>query len=261
MDDRLQPEQSSGADGATEKSQADDMRARFSQTLRDRAQKITSVRNDVFTTKAWQLALNFLLGGAAVAMLIISMVADGTLATVGAIVGVALIIIVVVYNYALRVMFPMSFLQYTYIDKSSGKRYCFQVLSKTRTAFSDGENIIEVDRGEALRLERMSCARYRFDFFADMDADMRIGKVDREIYNGSVEIDGKRHKCKIVFKDGRPLYGSVGGGRIKYFDINDTKNKFVVPADLKRAVKGFGVDFPKLQGLYVRDDVKDVTKQ
>lgn len=82
MDDRLQPEQSNGADGATEKSQADDMRARFSQTLRDRAQKITSVRNDVFTTKAWQLALNFLLGGAAVAMLIISMVADGTLATV-----------------------------------------------------------------------------------------------------------------------------------------------------------------------------------
>ncbi len=82
---------------------------------------------------------------------------------------------------------------------------------------------------------------------------MRIGKVDREIYKGSVEIDGKRHKCKIVFKDGRPLYGSVGGGRIK--------NKFVVPADLKRAVKGFGVDFPKLQGLYVRDDIKDVTKQ
>ena len=79
------------------------------------------MRNDVFTTKAWQLALNFLLGGAAVAMLIISMVADGTLATVGAIVGVVLIIIVVVYNYALRVMFPMSFLQYSYIDKSSGK--------------------------------------------------------------------------------------------------------------------------------------------
>ena len=64
-----------------------------------------------------------------------------------------------------------------------------------------------------------------------------------------------------MFKDGAPLYGSVGGGRIKYFDVNDTKNKFVVPAELKRAVKGFGVEFPKIQGLYVRDDVKDYTKQ
>lgn len=240
---------------------ADNMRERFGKTLRERAEKITSVRNDVFTTKVWQLALNFVLGGAAVAMLIVSMVASGTLATVGAIVGVVLIIIVVVYNYALRVIYPTSFLQYTYIDKASGKRYCYQVLSKTRYAFSDGDNVIEIDRGDAVRLERLSCARYRFDFFAYMDADMRIGKVDREIYKGTVELDGKRYKCKIVFKDGAPLYGSVGGGRIKYFDVNDTKNKFVVPAELKRAVKGFGVEFPKIQGLYVRDDVKDYTKQ
>mgnify|MGYP001037233436 CR=1 FL=1 len=239
----------------------DDIRERFRNTLRARADAISSVRNDVFTTKWWQLVLNFFLGGGALATLIVTMLTQGTTSTVCAICGVVLIITVVVYNYALRVVMPMSFLQYTYIDKAKGKRYCFQILSKTRSAFSDGKNNIEVDRGEAVMLTELSYARYGFDFFADMDVNVRIGKVDSEIFKGVCEFKGKPTRCKIVFKNGLPLYGSVGGVRIKYFDVNSTKEKFIVPAALKRAVKGFNVEFPKAAGLYVRDDVKDVTKQ
>ena len=239
----------------------DDLRERFHRTLSERAEKITSVRNDVYTTTWLQIVFNLFMGLSALTSLILTMVLHGTLATVFVIIGVVLVIVLVVYNYTLRAFKPMSFLQYTYLDKQNGKRYCFQVLSKTRSGYSDGEYNIEVDRGEAVRLAQMSCSQYRFDFFADMVADMRIVKEGKEIFKGSVTAGDKRYKSKIVFKDGTPLYGSVGGGRIKYFDINNTKDKFVVPADLKRAAKEMGIAFPKLPGLYVRDDFKDITKQ
>ncbi|MCH5165308.1 MAG: hypothetical protein J1G01_02790 [Clostridiales bacterium] len=239
----------------------DDLRERFHRTLRERAEKITSVRNDVYTTTSLQILLNLFMGASALTSLILTMVLHGTLATVFVIIGIVLVITLVVYNYTLRAVKPMSFLQYTYLDKQSNKRYCFQVLSKTRSGFSDGEYNIEVDRGEAVRLAQMSCLQYKFDFFADMVADMRIVKEGKEIYKGTFTLNDKRFKSKIVFKDGVPLYGSVGGGRIKYFDINTTKDKFVVPADLKRAAKEMGIFFPKLPGLYVRDDLKDPTKQ
>lgn len=236
-------------------------RERFHNTLVERVEKISSVRNDVYTTSWLQIGFNFFFGFGAVAMLIVSMAATGTLATVGAIVGVALVVIVLVYNLALRAYMPSSFLQYT--CKSGGKRYCFQVLSKTRSGFSDGEHNIEVDRGEAVMLENISYDVYAFDFFVDMDVDMRIGKVDTETFIGTLEHNGKKYKSKIVFKNGVPLYGAVGGVRIKYFDVNSAKDKFVVPAALKRAVKGFGVPFPKLPGLAVKDEqqIKDARKQ
>ena len=242
-----------------DENQTDSPRERFHNTLVERAQSITAVRNDVFTTTWWQLALNFVLGAGALVLLILSMVLDGTATTVCAIVGVVLIIILVVYNMALRAVKPMSFLQYTYI--SNGKRYCFRILSKTRSSFFDGENNIEFDRGEGVRLEQMSYAQYMFDFFKDMDANVRIATADREIYKGTYEHSGKKYKSKIVFKDGAPLYGVIGGARIKYFDVNSRKEKFVVPVELKRAVNGFGVEFPKIPGLHVRDDMKDLTKQ
>ena len=116
-----------GADGALDE---------YSQILEARAAAIKSVRNDIFNTKWWQLALNFLLGGAAVAGLIVSMTVEGTVGTVCTIVGVALIIIFVVYNFALRTVAPMSIMQYTRIE--NGKRYCFQILSKRVRRFRTG---------------------------------------------------------------------------------------------------------------------------
>lgn len=234
-------------------------RERFSRMLAEYADGIKNVRNDVYTTKWWQLTLNFVLGLGAFALLLVSMVTDGVAATVGAILGVVLVIVVIVFNMGLRAFIPSSFLQYTCYDK--GVRYCFHVLSKTRTSFSDGTNFIEVDRGEAVRLAETSYNQYRFDFFRDMSVDVRIVEDERETFKGTVEHKGKQYKSRIVFKNGTPLYGSVGGARIKYFDVNVTKEKFVVPAVLKRAVKNFGVNFPKLPGLYIRDDIKDATKQ
>lgn len=245
--------------GAEQTQESESARERFSRMLAEYADGIKSVRNDVFTTKWWQLALNFALGMGAVALLIVSMVVDGTMATVGAILGVVLVIVVIVFNMGMRAFIPSSFLQYTCFDKDV--RYCFRVLSKTRTSFSDGTNFIEVDRGEAVRLAESSYGQYRFDFFKDMKADMRIVEDERETFKGTFEHNGKTYKSRVVFKNGIPLYGSVGGARIKYFDVNVTKDKFVVPAVLKRAVKDLGINFPKLPGLYVRDDVKDPTKQ
>ncbi|MBD5131053.1 MAG: hypothetical protein HDT28_00425 [Clostridiales bacterium] len=236
-------------------------RERFHNTLVERAEQITSVRNDVYTTSWWQIAFNFFFGFGAVALLIVSMVMEGTTSTVCAIVGVVLVVVVLVANLASRAYMPTSFLQYT--CKANGKRYCFQVLSKTRSGFSDGEHNIEVDRGEAVMLPEMSYSQYRYDFFVDMDVDMRIGKVDTETFVGTIERNGKTYKSKIVFKDGAPLFGTIGGVRIKYFDVNSNKEKFVVPAALRRAVKGFDVVFPKLSGLVVKDEkqMKDARKQ
>ena len=93
---------------------------------------------------------------------------------------------------------------------------------------------------------------YRCDFFADMTVDVRIGKAETETFAGTTVVNGKTVKCKIVFRNGEPYRGNVGGVRIKYFDVNSTNEKFVVPQDLRAAVKALGVPMPKLGGIVVK---------
>lgn len=237
------------------------MKERFTATLKDYANRINSVRNDVYTTKWWQFLVNFTLGAGAIALLIASMVTDGVAMAVCAILGIALVISVFVFNYVLRSITPTSFLQYTYLERAKGRRLRYLILSKKRAAFYDGTNTIECNRDSAAMMEAPQFEQYRFDFFADMVPTERISDGKNEKFKGILEHDGKRYKCSIVFADGLPKYGSVGGVRIKYFDVNNTREKFVVPVTLKRAAKALKVDFPKIPGLYVKDDVKDYTKQ
>ena len=234
---------------------------RFSASLKTYAEKITSARNDVYTTKWWQFVINFLLGGGALALLIASMFTSGAVMAVCSILGVALVIAMLVFNYVMRSVTPSSFLQYTYLDREKDRRLTYLILSKKRAVFSDGVNSIECNGDSAALLESMPYQLYRFDFFADMEPTERITDDTREKFKGYIEHDGKKFKCYIVFIDGVPRYGSVGGARIKYFDVNNTKEKFVVPVNLKRAAKLLKVDFPKIPGLYIKDDVKDYTKQ
>ncbi len=237
---------------------SDGEREGYARILKERAAGIKSVRTDIFNTKWWQLALNFLFGGLAVAGLIASMTVKGTAGTALTVVGVVFMIAVVVYNFALRTVAPMSVVQYTRID--NGRRYCYQILSKTRSAFSDGTDHIETERGNVTRLRELACSQYAFDFFADMRVDGHFVSGETETFTGVYAHSGKRYKCKIVFDGETPLYGSIGGGRIKYFDVNDPKSKFVVPAELARAVKSVGVVFPKLSGVRVRDDIEPTIK-
>ncbi|MDE6200839.1 MAG: hypothetical protein K2M47_04325 [Clostridiales bacterium] len=245
------------AQPATEES----AKERFTRILNEYAQKITSVRNDVYTTKWWQFVINFLLGGGAIALLVVSMLTKGTAMAMCAISGIALVIGVIVFNYVLRSITPTSFLQYTYFDGGRDKRFRFMVLSKKRAAFDDGTHTIECNRDMAAMMDDPLLTQYRFDFFADMDPTERIYDGRREEFRGVLTEGDKQYKCKIVFVNGVPLYGSIGGARIKYFDVNNTKEKFVVPVTLKRAAKALKVEFPKIPGLYVKDDIKDYTKQ
>ncbi|MDE5593411.1 MAG: hypothetical protein K2I75_05705 [Clostridiales bacterium] len=234
---------------------------RFTRTLNEYAQKIKSVRNDVYTTKWWQFVVNFILGGGALALLVASMFTKGTTMAICAIAGIVLAIGLIVFNYVLRSITPTSFLQYTYLDSNRDKAFRFMVLSKKRAAFYDGTHTIECNGDMASMMDDPLYTQYRFDFFAYMDPTERISDGAREEYKGIFTDNGKRYKCKIVFFDGVPRYGSVGGTRIKYFDVNNTKEKFVVPVALKSAAKALKVEFPKIPGLYIRDDVKDYTKQ
>lgn len=234
---------------------------RFTRTLNEYAQKIKSVRNDVYTTKWWQFVINFILGGGALALLITSMFTKGATMAACAISGIVLAIGLIVFNYVLRSITPTSFLQYTYLDSNRDKAFRFMVLSKKRAAFYDGTHTIECNGDMASMMDDPLYTQYRFDFFADMEPTERISAGSREEYKGVFTEGGKRYKCKIVFFNGVPRYGSVGGARIKYFDVNNTKEKFVVPVALKSAAKALKVEFPKIPGLYVKDDVKDYTKQ
>ena len=234
---------------------------RFSASLKDYAARITSARNDVYTTKWWQFVINFFLGGGALGLLIASMLTHGATMAVCSILGVVLVVTLFVFNYVMRSITPSSFLQYTYLDREKGRRLRYLILSKKRAVFCDGTNAIECNADSAALLEQPPFELYRFDFFADMDPTERITDDAREKYKGVIDHDGKKYKCSIVFIDGVPRYGSVGGARIKYFDVNNTKEKFVVPVNLKRAAKLLKVDFPKTPGLYIKDDVKDYTKQ
>ncbi|MDE6029001.1 MAG: hypothetical protein K2F90_01615 [Clostridiales bacterium] len=234
---------------------------RFTRTLNEYAQKIKSVRNDVYTTKWWQFVINFVLGGGGLALLVASMFTKGTTMAVCAITGIVLAIGLIVFNYVLRSITPTSFLQYTYKDGGRDKAFRFMVLSKKRAAFYDGEHTIECNGDMASMMDEPLYTQYRFDFFVDMEPTERISAGAKEEYKGTLTEGGKRYKCKIVFFNGVPRYGSVGGARIKYFDVNNTKEKFVVPVALKSAAKALKVEFPKIAGLYIRDDVKDYTKQ
>lgn len=228
------------------------VRERLHNDLSACADKITVVRNDIYTVKYWQFALNFLLGLGAIALLIVSLFAkNDVLKIVSTVVGLALVVSTVVYIVVLKTVNPISYLQYTVFDKD--KRYTFQVISKMRAAYSDGENTVSVDKGFVTYPAELRFPHLAFDFFKNMDVDMRIGKYDRDIYVGSLDVDGKPLKCKIVVKNGLPFSATVGGARVKYFDINNAKEKFVVPIYLRDAVEKCGLKLPKLSGLYVRD--------
>ncbi len=225
-------------------------RERFQAELRARAERIRCVYNDVFTIKIPQLVAYFILGMCAVALLVVAMIFDGGIRVGAMLGGIAVIIVLVVWYLAMRAAMPMSFMQYTAFD--NGKRYTFCVVGKKRSLFSDGENIVETDRQQYRRLDEMPFLSYRCDFFADMTVDVRIGKAETETFAGTTVVNGKTVKCKIVFRNGEPYIGNVGGVRIKYFDVNSTNEKFVVPQDLRAAVKAFGVPMPKLGGIVVK---------
>lgn len=234
---------------------------RFKRTLRECYDGITSVRTEVYTTVWWQLVVNFTVGAGALAMLILSMVLKARAVEIGcAIGGIAAIIVLVLFNYVQHSIVPASFLQYTYIDREKGRRFTYQILSKTRAVFCDGEHVIETNRSSAAKLDALPFEQYSYDYFVKMDPLERIGEADRETYKGVLDFGGRRYKCSVVIKGGRPLYGYVGGCRIKFFDINNTKEKFVVPYTLKLAATQLKIQFPKIPGLFIRD-MKDLTKQ
>ncbi len=227
-------------------------RERFSRTLKERADKITCVRNDIYTVKYYRLIINFVLGMSAVALLIVSMIADGkTVRPVCLICGIALVAVTVVYFLIMRAEAPMSYLQYTVVDGDSV--YTFHVVKRDRAAFCDGENTVTLERGVIRDDLPLRLPQLRFDFFADMNVDLRIGKPDKEIFKGTLEENGKRYKCKIVFKSGMPTLGVVGGMRVRYFDINDKKEKFAVPGALRAAVEKMNVRWPKLNTVVAVD--------
>lgn len=234
-------------------------RDRFKATLETRAAAVKCVRNDVFTVKYWQLALNFILGGGAVAAVICSMVLKGSASTWCVVASVALVVVVVVYNLALKAVAPTSFLQYT--AKDGDRRYCYQIIGKATFLFCDGERAAVYDRGNVFCEGGVRMAHLAFDFFAQMEPAVRIGKADREIYKGTLDVGGKTVRCKIIFKNNVPYVGTVGGARIKYFDVNDTKDKFVIPEELATATKQLDMRLPKLNGVHVRTIRGDATKQ
>lgn len=238
---------------------AETTRERFHRTLAEKAGAIKCVRNDVYTAKYWQLALNFVLGVGAIVLLVLSMTLKAPTSTACLISALVAVVVVAVFNLAIRAIAPMSFLQYTVIEKD--RRYCFQILGKRRSLFWNGDTAVEFDRLEYVKRDNVALPQYRFDFFKDMDVNVRIGKADREIYKGIFECDGKSYRAKIVFKNGAPYVGTVNGARIKYFDVNDAKEKFLVPEGLKKAAEAFDVEFPKLAGVRVLDDHINVQKQ
>ncbi len=244
IDEKIDNEQHS--DTAPKK---ESTRERFHRTLVGRAASIKCVRNDVYMLKVWQLVLNFVLGAATIALLVVSMIYDGGVGTGCLIGGLALLAVTVVYNVVLRVKSPMSFLQYTAIV--DGKRHCYQIVGKKRSAYSDGARSVEVSDVSYAGDTGLCYPQYPFDFFADMDANVRIAKGEKETFKGTVDIDGDTKNCSITFKSGVAAYGNIGGVRIKYFDVNDTTEKFVVPRILRDAAKNCGFDLPKLGGVEI----------
>lgn len=226
--------------------------AEWQSVLKDRASKITSVRNDIFTLNKLQLAFNVLLGLCAAAGLIVSMFIDGTARVVVTLVSIVLIIVFAVYNFAIRTVAPMNVLQFTCVDGE--KIYTFQILSQKRSAFSDGKNHIETERGDVKRLPSLYFPHCKYDFFADMTATARGIENGLDVFDGVLAVKNKKYKCRIAFDGEIPVFGRIGGVRIKYFNVNNPKEKFIVPTELKRAVKSLDVAFPKLNGLHVRDD-------
>lgn len=223
--------------------------------LKSRASGINTVRNDIFTLNKLQLAVNVILGAIAGGGIIASAFVKGTAGTVITIVGVVFAIIFVVYMFALKTVAPTSILQYTCVEK--GKTHVFQVLSKKRSLYFDGATCIETERGDAKHIAAPYFAQCGYDFFARMTATSRTVENGLDTFCGTLEHGGKTFKCKIAFDGDVPAFGTVGGARIKYFNVNSVKNKFIVPSELKQAAANAKIPFPKLPGLLVRDDISN----
>ncbi len=225
-----------------------DINDRYIETLIARAEKIASVQNEVYTVGLSRVAVNCIMGIAAIALLVASMVAEGTASVVCLSIGLVLTAASVVFYMIMRSRAPMSYLQLT--AKTKTGLYVFQT-PKGRAVFSDGTHTVETDGISARLADGIICPECSYDFFTRMRDVKRVGKTNKEIFSGVIDIGDVPTKCRIVFKDGAPYYGKVGRKRIKYFDIN-TGERFVVPYALRDGARSLGVDWPaKVPGLEI----------
>lgn len=228
------------------------VRERLKKTLSDRAAKLKTVQAEVYTLSRARLIFNFVCGLAAVVLLIVSLVnsSNTDLATPCIIAALVLVAVTLVLYFMSKFGYtPSSYLQYS-VKRGDGE-IIFQSISRDRAVFCDGKHTVEYNKLDAVLRDGIFFPELKNDFFVDMRVNMRVGKTDTETFYGTVEVDGKTKKCKIVFRNGVLDKGNVGARRIKYYGFNDTCEDFVVPASLKDAAKTLDVtwpdDIPKLR--------------
>ncbi len=230
------------------------VRERLQKTLKDRAAALKTVETEVYTVSKIRLLINFIFGLAAVALLVVTVVkADDSAVMIPCLIA-ALVCVgatLVMYFIMKFGQTPMSYLQYSVVTKSGV--YVFQAITRDRAIFGDGTHVVEYNKLDAIMREEVFFPELKNDFFADMRVDMRIGKVDTETFYGTVEVDGKRKKCKIRFKNGALDRGNIGFRRIRYYAVNDTSEDFIVPAALRDAAKTLDVPWPNdIPGLKLK---------
>ena len=229
-------------DAAPEKQSTRD---RLQKTLSDRAGTLKAVQTEVYTVSRVRFIINFILGLAAVALLIVTIVKTDEFNVMlpCLIAAIALVAVTLVMYFVTKFgSTPMSYLQYSV--KTKDGEYVFQAIARDRSVFGDGTHVVEYNKVDAILRDEVYCPELSNDYFSKMTVNMRVGKAETETFYGTLEVDGKTKKCKIVFKNGVPDKGNVGARRIRYYSVNDRSEEFVLPAALKDAVKTLNVPWP-----------------
>ena len=247
----------------TESKTENPVRERLQKTLTDRGAALKTVQAEVYTLSRARLIFNFVCGLAAVALLIVSVTNSSDTAVMLPCVIAALVLVavtLVMYFAAKYGNTPMSYLQYSV--KTKDGEYVFQAISRDRAVFFDGRHAVEYNKLDAILRDGAFFPELKNDFFVGMRVNMRVGKADTETFYGTVDVDGKTKKCKVIFKNGVLDKGSVGSRRIRYYAVNDTSEEFAVPAALKDAAKTLDVPWPDgIPGLRLKKPFDDVGKK
>lgn len=223
----------------------------YEEELRQLDESVRLIHTDVYALNMTVVWVNLALGLCAIVLLILSFLPFIPSAANQAILisVVVLAVALIACNIFIRSKGPASYTHYCARSVDGKKKYRFMNYNKRKKYFSNGENVVESDGVYVRLLDNLPHEEYLHDFFLKLrDVKKVVGEEFTE-YSGIFDCKGKTLKAKLRLKNGVMYDANVNGARLKFFDINDEKEKYYVSPALEDAVKAAKVIWPTVKSV------------
>ena len=211
--------------------------------LKRAVENIGAVRTEFYLVKRWQAGCILGMAALMIVGLFLQFVTDNLVAhTVGYCLVLGGAVVILGVYLVLRLRGPMNYTTY-FFRVRQGDEVRLQVIGRTKMFFEGHGKVIGYDRRSISRKESLYRDDVPWNWFEGVTfTDVKMTPRDRQFLG---EKGGRR--AMLSLKSGVIDYAEASGMRMRYFEVNNIKNKVERPADFYDAIMklGFtGTDIP-----------------